>query len=169
MIITILNNFGPSIVCKRYVVSYADLVPSPAAQTMTFNLEVVPKGTVIFGVRAKHSTQFAGTGITTVTVSVGSTGASSNTTFLAAYTVTAAVADTTMGLSTSVAVPNAGTYAADTIYAYFSVTSGAGNLNALTAGSVNLDVFYWLEPDLTATAPFGVGGTAGAPTTGSAL
>jgi hypothetical protein len=157
---TVLNTLGPSGVLYRFIIPYTDL-SAATGTTNTINLLALPKGSFIKGVRIKHSTAFSG-GNTTATVSVGSS-AGSATTFAAAFDIYQAVADTTAQMTGGW---KAATYAADTLQAFFTVST---NCSLLTAGTVLIDVEIWLEPDLTATGPFGVGGTAGAPSIGGQL
>ena len=160
---TVLNNLGPSRVMYRFLLTYADL--TAAASTQQITLLPLPKGTLITGVRIKETTVFAGGSMSGLTVSVDSV-ASGVGLFATAYSLFNVVADTTMALVTGW---KAGTYAADTLACTFSATGGTGYVNQATSGACFIDVELWLEPDLTATAPFGVGGTAGAPTVGGAL
>jgi hypothetical protein len=159
---TVLNNYGPSSVIYRFLLSFSDL--TAAATTQTIALFSLTRGTFIKWVRIKHTTAFAGGAISAMTVSVGST-AGSATTFAAAFNVFQTVADGT--LQGAVAAATQATYAADTLNAYFTSTSA--NVNAATAGAVFIDVEMWMEPNLTATAPVGTAGTYGAPTTGGLL
>lgn len=170
---TILQTFGPSTVMFRVTIAAPDVAALGASTTGFINLPlgfpgvttpVVPRGTLVKNVRIKHTTAFSGTSITGLTVSIGSA-AGSATTFTAAFNIFQAVADGT--LSSAPATAAQATYAADTIQANF--TSTGANLSAISAGSVNIDIELWLEPDLTATAPVGTAGTAGAPTTGGLL
>lgn len=158
---TVLNNYGPCSVIYRFILTYADL--TAAATTQTIKLMALTKGTFVKWTRIKSTTAFSGGGLTTMTVSVGTT-AGSATTFCAAYDIFQSVTDAHMqGVA---ATATQATYAADTLNAYFT---GSGNVNLATAGVVGIDVEMWQEPDLTATAPVGTGGTAGAPTTGGLL
>lgn len=152
-----LNNYGPGIVANRFVVTFSDLTTAGSAQTLNLptlgagfggSTPTVPVATMIMFVRIKHTTAFSGGGLSGMTVSVGSS-AGSATTFAAAFNVFQAVANTTF--QAAAASNLAATYAADTITVTFTATGG--NVNAATAGSVNVDIFFWLEPDLTATAP----------------
>ena len=123
--------FGGSLECNRYSIPYTD--PTAAALTKTWPLFTLKKGSIILGVRIKHSTKFAGTAVTAVTVSVGSSGL--GTTGLAnAFDVFQAVAAGARELSQTFK----DTDADEVINAYF--TSVGGNLSALTAGSVEIDV-----------------------------
>jgi hypothetical protein len=148
MIATVLNNFGPGIVAERFTLTDSDLTAAAASQT--FNLKPLPRGSVIFGVRVKHTVAFGGGGATAVTIAVGSQLGATNT-FLAASDIKAAVADNTFYVSGSGI--KAGSYAADTLTATIAATGA--NVNALTSGSVNVDVFYWLMEDLSGTGPAG--------------
>ncbi len=145
MTTTQFTTMGPSSFMERYIVPYTDL--TAVGTTMTIKLKDMPKGTIVKGVRIKHTTAFAG-GNTTATVSVGST-AGAATTFTGTFDVYQAVADTT---ALMVGGWKAATYAADTLNAYFTVSTGC---SALTAGVVLIDVEYWFEPDLTACGPVG--------------
>ncbi len=148
-----LMTMGPSSIMSRFTIAAADL--TAAGTTQTIALRSLAKGTIIKGVRIKHSTAFAGGGNTAVTVSVGST-AGSSTLFAAAFDVFQTVADTTMLL---VSEWKAATYAADTLNAYFTVTTGV--CSGITAGEVHIDVEYQFTDDLTACGPAGNQTTGG--------
>lgn len=131
-------NLGGSISCKRCIIDYLDSdVAGAAATTLTKKLFNLPKGSVVIGVRIKHSTAFAGTNITAMTVSVGSA-TNGNTAYSGpAFDIFQAVGDGQRQLNGDfIDGPNAD----EVINAYFTATGG--NLNALTAGSVSIDVFY---------------------------
>lgn len=142
---------GPGPIFERFIVAFGDLTAVGTTQTIT--LKSLPKGTIVKGVRIKHSTAFAG-GNTTLTVSVGSA-AGSATTFAAAFDIYQAVADTTMQMTSGW---KAATLAADTLQAFFTASTG---LSLFTAGVVNIDVEYIYEEDLTATGPSGNSSSGG--------
>lgn len=123
--------FGGSLELNRYVVNYAD--PTAAALTKTLPLFTLKKGSIVLGVRIKHSTAFAGTSITAVTVSVGSSGLGA-TGLANAFDIFQAVAAGTRQLTQTFK----DTDADEVINAYF--TSVGANLSALSAGSVAIDV-----------------------------
>ena len=150
MTTTSIMTMGPGPITERFTISYSDL--TAAGTTQTIALKSLPKGTIVKGVRIKHSTAFA-TGNTTLTVSVGST-AGSATTFAGAFDIYQAVADTTMQMTSGW---KAATYAADTLNAYFTASTSCATF---AAGVVNIDVEYVYTEDLTGTGPAG-GTTSG--------
>jgi hypothetical protein len=150
MISTVINNMGPGLVRERFNVTYKDF--TAAALTQLINLKPVPKGSVIFAVVAKPRTSFSGGGIGSCTLKVGLAAGVADT-LMAAGDIAAAVADTTQYTSNAKGTPLVATNAADTITATITTTTQNGNL--MTAGSVDIDVFYWLTEDLTATGPVG--------------
>lgn len=103
-----------------------------ASTTNSITLLVLPAGGVIHSVKIKHSTAFAGTSITAMTVSVGVTGTLNK--YASAFDVYQAVSDTTFQLSTGAGSENHGS--ATNILA--TGTSTGANLNALTQGSVDV-------------------------------
>jgi len=122
---------GPQL--RRFTINYSDLSDADTSQTIT--LCTLPAGSVIEGVRIKHSTRFLGGGTGTATVSVGSAAGAVNT-FATAFDIFQAVADTTFQLSDQF---NAATYAADTLQAVFAVDTTF----VFTQGQVHIDVYYW--------------------------
>lgn len=143
---TNIMTMGPGPIMERFILTFSDCTAS--ATTQTFSLKSLPQGSIVKGVRIKHSTLFGGGGAAVATVSVGAT-AGSTTTFAAAFDIHQAVAATTAQMSSGW---KAATYAADTLTA--TIVSDV-NVNTLTAGVVNIDVEYLLAEDLTATAPVG--------------
>lgn len=105
---------------------------STASTTNSITLLSLPAGGVIHGVKIKHSTAFAGTGITDMTVQVGISGSLNK--YASAFDVFTAVSNTNFQLSNVVGSENHG--AATTIL--ITGTSTGANLSALTAGSVDV-------------------------------
>jgi hypothetical protein len=126
---------GPSSIIKRYLLSYGDL--TAAGTTQTIDLDSLPKGTIVKGVRIKNTTVFA-TGNTTLTVSVGSA-AGNATTF----------SNGTFDLFSVVA---------DTIQAFFTASTSCATFGS---GAFFIDVEYWYPEDLTATGPSGNSSSGG--------
>lgn len=154
MTTTQIMSMGPSSIVKRYTISFGDLTSAGTTQTIT--LDTLPKGHIVKGVRVKTSTAFAGGGNTAVTVSVGSAAGSATTFTPVAYDIFQAVADTT---ALMVSGWKAATYAADTLQAFFTTTTGV--CSGLTAGQVFIDVELFYTEDLTATGPAGNQTTGG--------
>lgn len=103
-----------------------------AATTNSITLLALPAGAVIHGVKIKHSTAFAGTSITAVTVSVGVTGVLNK--YASAFDVFQAVGDTIFQLSNVLGSESNGT----SVNLLATATSTGANLSALTAGSVDI-------------------------------
>jgi hypothetical protein len=152
MISTDLQTFGPASIMRRFTIPYTDLTDADGSQT--FDLMTLPKGSIVKGVRIKQSTLFTNGAGCTATCAVGATAGAVDT-FAPAYSIAAAVADTTAQMTSGW---KAATYAADTLTA--TIASNV-NVNTMTSGQVNIDVEIWLEPDLTATGPCGNSLTAG--------
>ena len=133
----LLGATGTGSIVERFTFDWSDLVGT-ADTTKTVIMKALPKAAIIEWVRIKHSVYFRGGSISTFTVSVGSA-AGNGTEFASAYSIYAAVADTTFALCAN--SPNAVTYAADSLEAIFT---SSHNMTALTSGSVFIDVKYWL-------------------------
>lgn len=158
---TVLNNMGPGLVRERFKITYKDF--TSAALTQLINLKSLPKSTAIFGALVLPRTAFAGGGIGSCTIKVG-LAAGATDTIVDAFDIAAAVADTTLGTAGSNVgnlFPFMSTKAADTLTATITTTVANGNL--MTAGEVDVDVFYWLTEDLTSAGPAGnnITGTGG--------
>ena len=87
-----IMSMGPGRILMRYTLSFSDL--TAAAKTQTINLETLEIGTIVGGVRIKSNVAFTGGGETAVTLATGSAAGATNS-FSAAYSIFAAVADTT--------------------------------------------------------------------------
>lgn len=120
---------------RKYTVDYDDI--QEAALTAQATLFQLPAGGVIHAVKIKHSTAFAGTGISAVTASVGVSSDSDK--YAVAFDILQATGNEVLQLSTT-----AGAETHDSggtaILAEF-VSTGA-NLEELTAGSVDIWVLY---------------------------
>lgn len=123
-------NVGNFPVWTKVTIPYTSF--STAATTNSITLLSLVAGGIIHGVKIKHSTAFAGTGITAMTVSVGVTGTVNK--YASPFDVFQAVSNTTFQLSNVVGSENHG--AATTIL--ITGTSTGGNLSALTQGSVDV-------------------------------
>ncbi len=145
MIATVINTFGPGAVVERFNISFKDL--TAGALTQAFNLKPLPKGSLILGIRLRLREAFAGGTIATATLSIGTTGTTAVAILAAKNIFTGVAADTCYTSSTTGLLQ--GTYAADTLTA--TVTTTVGNVNAATAGSVDVDVVYIPFSDLTGT------------------
>lgn len=103
-----------------------------AATTINVNLFTLPIGGIIHGVKIKHSTAFAGTSITAVTLSVGIAGTVAK--YASAFDVFQAVSGTAFQLSN--------TFGAESMTATTqmtaTMTSTGANLSSLTAGTVDI-------------------------------
>ena len=114
----------------KYTVVYTDL--STAATTNNITLFTLPAAGIIHGVKIKHSTSFTGGSISAYTVSVGITG--NLTKYASAFDVFQAAASNTFQLTN---VLNSEDHASTTAIKIAATSTGA-NLNAATAGSVDV-------------------------------
>lgn len=146
------TSFTAHLVPKRFVLTKDDC--TTGAKSQTIELMKLSKGSIVWGVRIKTSTAFAGTNITAVTLEIGSKVASDTDKFVQAYSIAATVADTTFSATPLFA---AGTYGEDVVTATIKTTGG--NVSAMTAGQVAIDVVVLEMPNLAGTAvPPGEGG-----------
>ena len=140
---------GGNMQFARWTFSYLDLAAS-AALTAAINFLAnppinsttifqIPQGGKMMGVCIQHTTAFAGTAITDVTVSVGLPSPGSATFFTNTFDIFQAVANNTL---LEASMFKLGGNAASGVIANF--TSVGGNLSALTAGSVNI-YLAWLN------------------------
>ena len=118
-----------------------DILTGPPYNTST--AMTFPKGSVILYIRVKASVAFAGTAITSLKIRMGKSGGTTNF-FTPDFELTTTVADGT--LQETFATPM-GQLSATTPQVTF--TAVGGNLSALTAGVVNIDVL--LAPVTTPT------------------
>lgn len=102
-----------------------------AATTNDIELFSLPAGAILHAILIKHSVAFAGTGITSYTISVGITGAL--TKYASAFNVFQAVADTTLQLSSTLGIENWGVGTSIRAQATANV-----NLSNSTAGTVEI-------------------------------
>lgn len=114
----------------KYTVTYSQL--AAAATTNSITLFSLPAKYLIAGVIIKHSTAFSGGSISAYTVSVGITGSLAK--YAAAYNVFQAVSSNTAQLSGSF---NMEDFSSATNILITATSTGA-NLNAATAGSVDI-------------------------------
>jgi hypothetical protein len=116
-------------------VSYAQL--QTAALNNAIALFTVPAGYMLKNVVIKHSTAFAGTGITDVYAQVGPSG--NYTEFINQFDIYQSVADQSFDNSTTDYI---GSWANPTVI-YLNAVSVGANLSALSSGSVT--VYYEIE------------------------
>jgi hypothetical protein len=124
-------------VCRKYTVACTDAIFKAAAQTATKTIKALAANEAIVGVRVKHSAAFAGTGITSATVSLGD-GTTADA-YLSAFNVFQAAANTALAIDGSMKETTA---AAHNLVATFAVDAdlGDGTVTALAAGSVDIHV-----------------------------
>lgn len=119
---------GPTWV--KYTFTYADF--STAATTNSLDLLSLPAGGIIQGVKIKHSAAFTGGAISAYTIQVGIVGTLNK--YASAFNVFQAPGNTVQQLSTTAGTENGGAATAIKVTA----TSTGANLNAATAGSVDI-------------------------------
>lgn len=108
-----------------------------AAASNAITLFTLPGGGIIHGVKIKASTAFAGTGITALTLAVGTAG--NATKYAPAFDVVPSVSDTNFQFSD---LPGAETHATAGKPVLITATATGANLDATTAGSVDVWVLY---------------------------
>lgn len=126
--------------CKKYTKTFTDLTDADTEQDpVLFNLPARGK---VWAVNIKHSTAFSGGGLSAMTVSVGDS--TSPTLYALAFDAFQAVADDKFQDGPS--APNflSSTWAARDVFARF--TSTGANMNAVTAGSVDVHVCWLVLP-----------------------
>ncbi len=124
--------------CRNYSVSHVDL--SAAAATQDVTLFELPARGVMTGVTIKHSEAFSGGSLAGMDVSVGDVSGTSAYSG-ASFDVFQAVSDTTF---LDASVFKSTTFAARDVLARFAATGD--NVDAATAGNVNVTACYTLRP-----------------------
>lgn len=110
---------------------------STAANTNTLTLFSLPAGAIIHAVKIKHSTPFGGGSIATYTISVGSV-AQGTAGYASAFNVFQSTGSRVYQLSSNLAGEDTTSSTAIQVTA----TSTGANLNAATAGVVDIWVMY---------------------------
>ena len=128
---------------KSYTIPYTDAAFKAAATAVSVVLFELPAKGAIEGIRLKHSVAFAGTGITSVTCSLGD--GTSHTAYAPAFDVFQAVSNTAQAwdggaYSTTAAAHNV------TARCTANVNFGNGSATVLTAGSLDLHVQWAVLP-----------------------
>jgi hypothetical protein len=119
----------------KYTVAYSNAAFLAAATAVSVTLVALPANVAVEGIRIKHSTAFAGTAVSSATVSLGD--GTTHTGYANAFDVFAAVANTTQywdGGAYSM------TAAGHNLVARFTANTnfGDGGATVLTAGSVDI-------------------------------
>ena len=127
---TIAMDIGNGTRWTKYVIDYKDL-NGTAGTSKTIDLFTLPKGGYILKARSKHSTAFAGSGITDMSCIVGSAGFTNWV--LADLDIDGTVSDTAFNEGNMPTHPG---HAAMTIQAIIGSTGA--NLTALTQGVVEI-------------------------------
>jgi hypothetical protein len=117
-------------VWQKVTIPYTSL--STAAQSITVTLLALAARQIITGLVIKHTTAFAGTAITALTVTVGDSNQAVDYYSDTPFSLTSAVSNTNFLVSNILSL---GSFGGGNVTATF--TSTGGNLNALTAGSVD--------------------------------
>lgn len=120
---------------KKISLAYTDF--QAASTTKQADLFTLPAAAVVHAVKIKPSVTFAGTSITDVKISVGTTG--TPTKYAAAYDVDAAVGDAVFQVSSTV---GGETHASAGAALVAQAVSTGANLSALSAGAVDVWVLY---------------------------
>lgn len=126
-----------------YNVNYSNSAFTQAATSVSITLFSLPVDGVIEGIRMKHSVPFAGTGITSVSCSLGTS--SDSTAYSAPFNVTQAVGDT-------VQYWDGGAYSATAaahdviLTCTANANFGNGTATNLTAGNLDIWVKYGVLP-----------------------
>jgi hypothetical protein len=119
----------------KVTLGHADL--AAAATSNSVALQTLPAGAVVHAVKVKHSEAFAGGAISAYTISVGPS--ASPTQYINAHNVFQAVGDTVMDSDATVTFL---THAAAGTDLEVKADSTGANLNAATAGSVDIWVLW---------------------------
>jgi hypothetical protein len=124
--------------CTTYTVTYSNAAFSAAASSVPVTLAALPARGKITGVTIKHSTAFAGAGVTSTVVSVGDGNTPYNQ-YASQFDVFQAVSATAFQDSSQF---KSTTMAASNIVAWFTANTnwGSGSATVLTAGSVDFAV-----------------------------
>ena len=130
----IVNSFGAGTQATRFRVDYTDC--QAAALTKNVSLFTLKAFGIILSVIVKHTTVFAGTA-GTIKVSVGTSGVATQFTAASADLVATAVADTAFQKTDD---PDQASMVDTAVV--LNVVSSSGNLSGLTAGSVDVYVYY---------------------------
>lgn len=122
---------------QKVTKTFEDAAFLAAASAVSIELGTLPASTVVHAIRLKHGTAFAGTGITSMTCSVGD--GTTHDLFLAAVDVFAAVGNTALGIDGGASQP---TIAAQTLTLRCTANTdvGDGAATVLTAGSLTVHV-----------------------------
>lgn len=128
-------NLGNGIVGKKFTIPYTELT-GVADTSATVPLFTLPANAIVVAARQKHSVAFAGDSISDMSSVVGKSGTTNW--LLTDLDIDAAVADTTM-VTAGVPTSNNGAAAVDIIS---TIGSTGANLSALTAGSLDIWIFY---------------------------
>lgn len=119
---------------EKFTKTYSDF--STASTTNTITIKSLPAGGIIHAVKMKHSASFTGGAISAYTIACGITG--SNTKYHTGRNVFQAPSEANKWIYTTVGMEDH--LAATTINA--TATSTSANLNAATAGSVDIWILY---------------------------
>ena len=135
---TVLGTASVAPTCSTYTVSSANAGFQAAAVTANITLVALPARAKITGINVKHSVAFAGTAVTSTTVSVGD-GTSTFDQYASVYNVFQAVGNTAFLDSVEF---KSTTMAASNVVAHFVANTnfGTGSATVLTAGSVAISV-----------------------------
>ena len=120
--------------CTTYSVAYSNAAFSAAASSVPVTLAALPARGKILGVNIKHSTAFAGTGVTSVVVSVGDGNTPYNQ-YASQFDIFQAVSATAFQDSSQFKTT---TMAASNIVAWFTANVNFGTV--LTAGAVDISI-----------------------------
>lgn len=130
--------------CAKYTVPYTNAAFFTAATGVDVTLFALPARGKLIGVNIKHSVAFAGTAVSSTTVSVGD-GASTYDQYASAYDIFQAVGDTVFQDSSQF---KSTTMAASNVKARFTANTnfGTGAATVLTAGSVDVAACWVVLP-----------------------
>jgi hypothetical protein len=130
--------------CSTTTVAYTNAAFKAAATTADVTLFALPARGKLTGVTIKHTVAYAGTAVSSTTVSVGN-GASTYDQYASAYDIFQAVADTTFQDTVQF---KSTTMAASDVKARFTANTnfGDGSATVLTAGSVGISACWVVLP-----------------------
>jgi hypothetical protein len=126
---------GGESVWNKYTITWENAAFKANAAAVSVALALLPANTVVEAIKVKQSVAFAGTGISSVTMSLGD--GSAHTAYTTAHNVLTAVSATAHQLTSG---PKSATSAAHTLTARFTgnVAVGDDTDTVLTAGSVTI-------------------------------
>lgn len=145
-VVAIASTLGPNLdkVGRVVKVTIPNTALVAADLTQAVPITTLPANAVVTGVRIKHSEAFAATDMTSLKVSVGVEGAA--TSYTSAFDVTQAVSATALSDTALFKGVSAASHAVIATFTAEGANLGDDDETALTAGSVDIYVHYFVLP-----------------------